>query len=99
MAINPAYARTLIGHWVECHSAYGVYHGVLHSVRPDGIVLAMPRGNVVGVAGDAKEELKTNYADHPSQQNYENVQFFRPFFNPFFFFIPFFLLFSLRRFI
>jgi hypothetical protein len=96
MAVSPAYCRSLLGQWVECHSAYGVHHGILHEVRPDGIVLAMPRGRMTGVVGES-EDLKVNYTDHPLKPEYETVQFFRPFFNPFFFFLPFFLLFALRR--
>jgi hypothetical protein len=95
MAVSPAYCRSLLGQWVECHSAYGVHSGILHEVRPDGIVLAMPRGRMTAVNG-ASEDLKADDTDQPLKPDYETVQFFRPFFNPFFF-IPFFLLFSLRR--
>jgi hypothetical protein len=68
---------------------------ILHEVRSDGIVLAMPRRRITGVVGES-EDLKVNHTDQPLKPDYETVQFFRPFFNPFFF-IPFFLLFGLRR--
>ncbi len=96
MAVNPNYAQSLLGNWVECRSAYGVHYGILHEVRPDGIVLAVPRNQAVGVSGDV-EDISVDYADNPKEQDFEHVQFFRPFFNPFFFFFPFFLLFALRR--
>lgn len=96
MAVSPRYCQSLIGQWVEAHSAYGVHYGILHAVRPDGIVLAMPRSGAVIAVGRA-DDLKLNHADVGMSTDFEHVQFFRPFFNPFFFFIPFFLLFALRR--
>lgn len=97
MAINPGYAQPMLGQWVEAHSAHGVYTGILHQVRPDGIVLAMPRGGVGRIAYGHEEDLRLEHAIGGTKTDVEQVQFFRPFFNPLFFFIPFFLLFALRR--
>ncbi len=97
MAVNPGYSQSMLGQWVEAHSAYGVHAGILHQVRQDGIVLAMPRGGATRMASGSGEELRIEQAVGGTSADVEQVQFFRPFFNPFFFFIPFFLLFALRR--
>lgn len=98
MAISPAHARSMMGRWVEARSVYGVHRGILHEVRQDGIVLAMPRGPVGFVSGQ-DNELRLNHADKGVIQDVEHVQFFRRrFFNPFFFFFPFFTLFALSPF-
>jgi hypothetical protein len=97
MAINPGYAQSMLGQWVEAHSAHGVHTGILHQVRPDGIVLAIPRSGVSRMASSREIELRVEHAIGGANTGVEQIQFFRPFFNPFFFFIPFFLLFALRR--
>jgi len=97
MAVNPGYAQSMLGQWVESHSAYGVHAGILQQVRPDGIVLAMPSGGVTGMVRGSKQELGVEHAISGTSIDLEQAQFFRPFRNPFFFFIPFFLLLALRR--
>lgn len=94
MAMNPGYAQSMMGQWVDAYTTDGVRSGILHQVRPDGIVLAMPRGTMASYASD--QDLQIQHAADPEAMDLQHVQFF-PFFNPFFFFIPFFLLFALRR--
>jgi hypothetical protein len=91
--VNYSYLQSRLGHWVECHSGYGVHRGILHQVRPDGIILAIPRGGAARYAGGNGEELRVEHALGGTSADVDQVQFFRRrFFNPFFFFIPFFLL-------
>lgn len=98
MAVNMGYAQSMVGQWVEAHSAYGMHRGILQQVRPDGIVLAMPRGAAAVSYSDADlANRQIEFAASGAGMDVQPVQFFRPFFNPFFFFIPFFLLFALRR--
>ncbi len=86
IAVNPNYAQYLLGNWVECHSAYGMHYGVLQAVRSDGIVLAIPRNHTVGASGYLFG-IVIDLSDNQENTDFENVQFF----------IPFFLLFALRR--
>jgi hypothetical protein len=88
--VNYRYAQSMCGHWVEAHTSNGVHRGILHRVRPDGIILAMPRGEAARFAGGYGEELKVDHAVGGTRADAQQVRFF-PFF-PFFFFIPFFLL-------
>lgn len=97
MAVNPGYAQSMMGQWVDAHSVYGVHSGILHQVRPDGIVLAMPRGTVASYPSGNGQDMRVEYAAGGEPTDVQQVQFFIPFFNPFLFFIPFFLLFALRR--
>jgi hypothetical protein len=90
MNVNSRYAQSMLGHWVEAHSGYGVHRGILHHVRPDGIILAIPRGGAARYAGGYGEELKVEHAVGGMRADADQVRFF-----PFFFFIPFFLLSSL----
>ncbi|MCL6625789.1 hypothetical protein [Alicyclobacillus shizuokensis] len=39
MAVNYHLAHRYLGHWVYCHSIYGIHRGVLTRVLPSGIVL------------------------------------------------------------
>lgn len=93
MAVHPDYARTLMGQWVDCNTTRGVYSGVLREVRPDGIVLEMPR-STAGYASGVAEEQSVREGG-ATEAEYENAFF--PFFSPFRFFIPFFLLLALSR--
>lgn len=93
MAVSPQYARTMLGQWVECHSAYGIHSGILQEVRPDGIVLGIPQGNMAQFAHGQEKQI-AEYANNPTECKIDNI------FSPFFFrrlFIPFFLLFLLTR--
>jgi hypothetical protein len=95
MPVNQQYAQSLVGQWVDCHTAMGVHTGILREVRPDGIVLAMPRRTVAGQVNGQKMTREIVTADKPNDPNNMNV-FFNPFFfSPFFF--PFFSIFALRR--
>lgn len=97
MTVKMGYAQSMLGQWVVVHSAYGVHSGILHQVRPDGIVLAMPRATAVSYRLANQENTPVEHAAGDVTMDVLPVQFFSPFINPFFFFIPFFLLFSLRR--
>jgi hypothetical protein len=91
MAVSPEYARSLMGQWVDCHTPYGMRSGILREVRPDGIVIEMPR-TIAGYANGKKGE-QTDYTKVSTSVDANNV-----FFNPFArFFIPFFLLLALFR--
>ena len=97
MGVNPGYAHSMLGQMVEAQSAFGIHAGILHQVRPDGIVLAMQQGGAGGMVNGSAGEFRVEHAAGGTSTDMEQVQFFRPFRNPFFFFIPFFLLFLLRR--
>jgi hypothetical protein len=94
LAVNPQYARTMIGHWVDCHTSMGIRTGILREVRSDGIVLEMPTGMAGYAAGEVEnqDERKRNATEAKIEHS-----FFSPFFRPFRFFIPFFLLLALTR--
>jgi hypothetical protein len=97
VAVDARVARSMLGQWVDCYCADGVYSGVLREVRRDGIVLEMPRRTARWVLDDNKQDLEIHHAICDGELEGELVQFRPFFFNPFLFFIPFFLLFALRR--
>jgi hypothetical protein len=96
MAVTVVHARPLMGQWVEAHSHFGVHRGILHQIRSDGIVIAVPRGGGAGLAS-GQADGKVEHAHKPTDPKFENV--FTPFVNPFFFFLPFFTLLALSPFL
>ncbi|MFD1675743.1 hypothetical protein [Alicyclobacillus fodiniaquatilis] len=68
--------RVHVGRWVECHSVYGLHHGILHRALHDGVIITNATSLASGQKTRGDEFTDGSYRPQTDDADIQSAQFF-----------------------